>query len=71
LTPDNPRAKTAKDTAEMIKEISDIEVVACDDIAQFQDYIKTGSYDVNLFCGSLYLIGRVRTLINSQKYLDI
>jgi dihydrofolate synthase/folylpolyglutamate synthase len=71
LTPDNPRAKSAKDTAEMIKEISDIEVAACDDIAQSLDYIKTGSNDINLFCGSLYLIGHVRTLINNYKYRDI
>lgn len=71
LTPDNPRAKTAKDTAELIKEITEIEVTVCDNIAQFFDYIKTGSNDVNLFCGSLYLIGRVRTLINSQMNLDL
>ncbi|MDP3387539.1 MAG: folylpolyglutamate synthase/dihydrofolate synthase family protein [Eubacteriales bacterium] len=70
LTPDNPRAKSALDTAEMIKEISDIEVTVCDNIEQFIDYIQTGSNDVNLFCGSLYLIGCIRRLINNKNNLD-
>jgi len=67
LTPDNPRAKPAQDTADMIKEISSIQVAVCDDIAQSVNYIQTGSKDVNLFCGSLYLIGNIRALINSQE----
>ncbi len=71
LTPDNPRAKNARDTAEMINKLSDIKVTACDDMTQSIDYIQTGSNHVNLFCGSLYLIGNIRTLIVTKFNKDI
>lgn len=71
LTPDSPRAKNAVDTAEMINGLSKIKVTVCDDLAQSLDYIQTESNHVNLFCGSLYLIGNIRTLIVSNYNKDI
>lgn len=68
LTPNNPRAQKAEVTAEMFRAHSDIEVTACDDIQASTRYIKTGEKDVNIYCGSLYMIGDARKAI--LKYID-
>lgn len=67
LTPNNPRAQKADDTAKMFRKLSDIDVVACDSIDESTKYIKRGKKDVNIYCGSLYMIGDARKAIN--KYL--
>lgn len=70
LTPQNPRAKCAFDTAMMIKEIHDIKVNICEDITQFSRYLQAGPHDINVFCGSLYLIGSIRTQVREQFKMD-
>lgn len=68
LTPSNPRAQKAEVTADMFRDHSDIEVTACDNIEESTKYIKTGQKDVNIYCGSLYMIGDARKAIH--KYLE-
>ena len=68
LTPNNPRAQKAADTAEMFKKLTDIEVIPCENIEESTKYIKTGEKDVNIYCGSLYMIGDARKAIN--KYIE-
>jgi dihydrofolate synthase/folylpolyglutamate synthase len=68
LTPNNSRAQKAEDTAEMFRNLTDMEVTSCDDIEGSTELIKTGENDVNIFCGSLYMIGDARRAIN--EYLN-
>lgn len=65
LTPDSPRALTSDELRMIIKEKhEEIPIDSLSDYSQVIDRIKKD--EVNAFVGSLYMIGKIRTLINSN-----
>ena len=64
LTPNSPRAMSARDLANIIKTHSNIKVTSIEDINGILNIVKNINKDeVVAFVGSLYMIGEVRTLL--------
>jgi dihydrofolate synthase/folylpolyglutamate synthase len=64
LTPNNPRAMSSNDMANLIKHHSDIKVTPILNYNEILDVIKDfDENEVIAFVGSLYMIGDVRTLL--------
>lgn len=63
LTPDNTRAMTASDLSDLIENHFNRKACPCETIAQALEKLAYDSDSVNIFTGSLYLIGKVRTEI--------
>ena len=64
LTPHNERASSSSKTAEIVKELNYEKVTACDTIEEAMKHIKEEDKTINIFTGSLYLIGDVRKKVN-------
>lgn len=65
LKPESPRALSAEELAEIIrKKNPDIPVKACVDYDEIFSYIQEG--EINAFTGSLYMIGKIRTIIKNS-----
>jgi len=63
VTPDNPRAKPATETAAMFENWTDAPIYACDNLEESLSHIGLGENVINIYCGSLYMIGAARNLI--------
>lgn len=63
LTPDNTRAMTASDLSVLIENHFNRKACPCETIAEAIEKLAYDSDCVNIFTGSLYLIGKVRTEI--------
>jgi dihydrofolate synthase/folylpolyglutamate synthase len=64
LTPDNPRAMSSEELANLIKKHSGINVTPLYNYSEIPEVLnKFGSDEVIIFVGSLYMIGEVRTLL--------
>jgi len=66
LTPDSPRAKKAEDTAAHIKNLGFDNVTSCEHVHEVDPLLLYGERTLNAFCGSLYLIGKVRTYFTNR-----
>lgn len=67
LTPNNPRAMSSNDMANLIRQHSDIKVTPIQKYDEILDIIKSfGKKEVIAFVGSLYMIGDVRTLLRKE-----
>jgi dihydrofolate synthase/folylpolyglutamate synthase len=64
LTPDNPRAMSSEELADLIKKHSGINVTPLYNYSEIPEVLNTfGRDEVIIFVGSLYMIGEVRTLL--------
>lgn len=67
LTPDNPRAMSASELSVLIKKHSDLKAVPLDSYDEIIPLIKhIDKNDYAAFVGSLYMIGKVRTLLKNN-----
>jgi len=72
LTPNNPRAMSSNDIANLIKKHSDIKVTPIQKYDEIFNILK--SFDKNeiiAFVGSLYMIGDVRTLLKKTEFFTL
>ena len=68
LTPNNPRAMSSYELAELIKGHFNVETVSLDSTDEIIDIIKNmDEEEVAAFVGSLYLIGEVRTILKNRQ----
>lgn len=69
VTIDNPRALEAVEIQKQLINIGK-RAIAIDDIEEATEYVLNNiDYDVVIFCGSLYLIGGVRTKLREMGYI--
>lgn len=67
LTPDNPRAMSASELSVLIKKHSDLKAIPLDSYDEIIPLIKhIDKNDYAAFVGSLYMIGKVRTLLKNN-----
>jgi dihydrofolate synthase/folylpolyglutamate synthase len=67
LTPNNPRAQKSSDTAKFIKSKigTDININICNESSDSLNFIKKGENDINIYFGSLYMLGEIKGLFAS------
>lgn len=71
LTPESPRALSAKDLSEMVTKQSNIKVTPLESYQDILTIIKNADKsDIIAFAGSLYMIGSVRTLLKNNAFTN-
>nr|WP_312579074.1 folylpolyglutamate synthase/dihydrofolate synthase family protein [Sedimentibacter sp.] len=72
LTPNNPRAMSSNDMANLIRQHSDIKVTPIQNYDEILNILKGFDKDeVIAFVGSLYMIGDVRTTLKKTKFFTL